>query len=284
MRTLTALIVALVMALSGCTYSTPVNPSFPVTFENACGVLRHAEANPKPLDRPLVIVGGFCDTGLWSSAMVRDFRGYTHDDRIIFVPLDFSLDLDDYRKRVITAVQKTFPSTDPNFTTDVDVIGISMGGVAARYAAVHPLDGRRLQIHRLFTIASPNDGLVSTEGVPIKLIPVLDNLDRNSAFLYSLNHTSDPNAMYPVYPYACLGDWLVGAAFAAPPGQKVWWVSAPIWIDSHNWSWNDPRIRADILRRLRDEMPLTADPPAPLPAAEIRMTKFEASNQLLITK
>jgi hypothetical protein len=85
--------------------------------------------------------------------------------------------------------------------------------------------------------------------------------------LQQINTSSDPNTLFPIYCYAMLDDIVIGEQYCAPPMQRAWWVSRWIFFDSHAWScWRDPRIRADIVRRLRYETPLTIDPPAPLPS------------------
>jgi hypothetical protein len=265
MRSQQSLVVIIAGILSGCVNSTPVNPSFPITAEQARQVLINAAEKPKALARPLILVGGFFSPRGTGADLVSDFKPYFHDDRIVGVSLGLLMNFDAFRTKIIRSVDKAFPSTDPNLTTDVDVIGISMGGIAARYAAFNPLPGRRLQIHRLFTISSPHMGSICLEGIPFHFITALDQVRRGSALLDAINHTTDPSSQYPIYPYVCLGDHIVGEAFAAPPLTRVWWVSGSVILESHFWAGDDPRIRADIVRRLRDETPLATDPPAPLP-------------------
>jgi pimeloyl-ACP methyl ester carboxylesterase len=257
----------LAILLAGCCAgTTPVNPSFSISPADAKKVLDDVARHPKPLDRPLVIVGGYWDVGFAVGSLVRNISSRTKDDRILTVTLDFDEDFNDFKRRVIVAVDKRFPTGDPNLTSDVDVIGVSMGGVAARYAAISPVNGRKLRIHRLFTISSPHLGCAPMDGVPIHLFTALEQMRPGSPFLQELDSSSDPNSLYPVYAYTCLKDELVGERYTAPRGQRPWWVAAPAIGISHNWGWADPRIKADILRRLRDETPLTTDPPAPLPA------------------
>jgi pimeloyl-ACP methyl ester carboxylesterase len=265
MRAKQSLVVIIAGLLSGCVNSTPVNPSFPISTDLARRVLSDAAAKPKPFARPLVIVDGFFDPFGNGADLTGDYRPYTCDDRIVGVPLGLLTNFDDFRKKIIRSVDKAFPSSDPNLTTDVDVIGISMGGIAARYAAINPAPGRRLRIHRLFTISSPHLGSVCLEGNPYHLITALEQVRHGSSLLDEINHSTDPSSRYPIYPYVCLGDRVVGEAFAAPPLRRVWWVSSSVFPDSHSWAGDDPRIRADIVRRLRDETPLATDPPAPLP-------------------
>ena len=90
------------------------------------------------------------------------------------------------------------------------------------------------------------------------------DLRHGSPFLMSLN---DPavEVDYPIYPYVRLGDQMVGAHNAAPPGQGVWWVANRPGEDAHMVATRDPRIKADIARRLRGEEPFTRSPPEPLP-------------------
>jgi pimeloyl-ACP methyl ester carboxylesterase len=205
------------------------------------------------------------DPGFAAAILASDFKTYTRDDRVIGVSLGFSVDEAEFRRRIIDAVDKAFPSTDLVMTTDVDVIGYSLGGLAARDAALFPTHGRRLRVHRLFTISSPNRGAVCTTRVPFTVIKLQEQMTPGSAFLRSINDTADPAALFPIYSYVCLGDDEVGPNNAAPPGMGVWWVSRPLLFDPHDWAFLDLRIRADIVRRLRDETPLSTDPPAPLP-------------------
>ncbi len=254
--------------LCGCVSSGPVNPSFAVTADDARMSLDRAALSPQNLRRPLVIVGGFVDPGFASNMLDWSFRSYTGDARVIAVPLVFDTDFKDFRRRIIDAVQTAFPSTDPATTTEVDVIGFSMGGLAARYAAQsargdEPI--RRLRIARLFTISSPLSGAVVTEHAPSLLEPLQQNMRPGSAFLRGVDRSQVMTDLYPVYSYVCLGDKDVGENFAAVPGQTAWWVSCPMFFPSHDWAMLDPRIRADILRRLNDAIPFSTDPPAPVP-------------------
>src|SRR6185437_9117978 len=107
-----------------------------------------------PLQRPLIIVTGFMDPGLSALAMRIRFGGLFDDRRIITVQLADCYSVESCRKKVIAAVDRAFASTDAGQTTQVDVIGYSLGGVVARYAALAPPSTaeKRLRISRLFTI------------------------------------------------------------------------------------------------------------------------------------
>jgi hypothetical protein len=70
-------------------------------------------------------------------------------------------------------------------------------------------------------------------------------------------------AEYELYPYVCKGDWIVGEEYAAPPGREPLWLAGhrfQLGLDPHRGSWYDPRILADICRRLRGEEPFSTAP------------------------
>ena len=90
------------------------------------------------------------------------------------------------------------------------------------------------------------------------------DLRRGSQFLRTLSANEDPSS-YELYSYVRLGDALVGTANASPPGRQAWWVPTPPLEDAHLTAFRDPRIVADIARRLRGEEPFATDPPQPLP-------------------
>lgn len=255
--------------LVGCIDSTPVNPSFSVTPNQAQKALSNAAAHPKPLRRPLVIVGGFLDP-LGSQLLAHDFRNYFHDDAcIIAVPLFAAGSFEDCRKRIVDAVDGAFPGTDPRWTTEVDVIGVSLGGLAARYAAEPPKTPgiRRLCIARLFTIASPLRGANLANWLPCNLHPLQASMRSGSPMLKSMDAAAyEPGNCYPIYPYVCATDYIVGADNAAPADRIAWWINRVPWMPPHSSAYLDPRIRADIVRRLRDEPAWATLPAAPLPA------------------
>ena len=100
------------------------------------------------------------------------------------------------------------------------------------------------------------------------LMPTLNQLQIDmrpgSAFLRALNQ-GRKDSDYPIYPYVRLGDRVVGEVNTAPPGQTAWWVSNLPLQGAHISAYNDPRIHADIVRRLQDKAPYTTEPVAPIP-------------------
>lgn len=249
---------------AGCSADVPLNPSFPLTLADARLALREMEKRPKTPARPLVVLGGIYDPGIASSGVARRLRRMVDaEDLIISISLFGCGTFDQCRARVIEKVQEAFPSDDPDLTTEVDVIAISMGGLVARHAAeVKAEGGRRLQIRRLFTISTPH------RGAKLAWLPIFDSrikdMKKDSAFLKKLDLAWE-NADYEIYPYTRLGDVIVGPANTAPPGRHPWWTANIPGSFSHLFTMFDPRFLADIARRLRSESPFTHDPPAPLP-------------------
>jgi len=242
-----------------------INPSFPVTLAEARRALKRMRAEPRALERPLLVLGGFLELGLSQAFLRRRFHRLTGDDRIAGVSFMLCRTFDECRRRAIAAVDRELPGSDPLQTTEVDIVGISMGGIVARYAALRSenADARRLRIARLFTISSPHLGAYRAR------LPAVNQLQRDmradSAFIRRLNRPENAPA-FPVFPYVRLGDHTVGAANAAPPGMTAWWVPDVPLQPPHSGAVVDARIIADIARRLRGEEPFATAPPAPVPA------------------
>ena len=258
------LLIAGMMLGSSCSADVPLNPSFPLTLSEARLALREMEKNPKTPVRPIVVVGGIYDPGIASSAVVRRIRRVVDDEKLIISISFFGCStFDQCRTRVMEKVQEAFPSEDPDLTTAVDVIALSMGGLVARHAAdVKAEAGRRLQIRRLFTISTPH------RGAKLAWLFTFDSrikdMRKDSPFLNKLD-MAWKDADYGIYPYTRLGDAIVGPANTALTGRTPWWVANIPGSFSHLLSMFDQRFLADIARRLRSETPFAHDPPAPRP-------------------
>jgi hypothetical protein len=250
--------------LAGCA-SQMTNPSFPVTHAQARSDIAEMQRDPKPLDRPVVIIGGFLDPNI-SPPEVSLLRSVSRDSTIVKVSLFTCGSFDSCRQRIIDDVDKALPTTDPEWTAEVDVIGNSLGGLAARFAAApsnDPAHPRRLRIARLFTISSPLRGARLAQF--IALTQFHRDMIPGSPFLQSLER-SDAFALYTTVSYVHLYDNTVGSENAALPGSRAYWLTDAFWVPPHLGALFDPRILADIARRLRDEEPLTAATPTTLPA------------------
>ncbi len=264
-------VLTLTACAAGCGAEPRVNPSFAVTKAQARAALGEMRSDPARLERPLVILGGFGDPG-WAAFKVRSTvsRLFHPADRARIIAVNFpaTANFEQCRRRVIRAVKERFPSDDPALTCEVDVIGISMGGLVARVAADEAPPGQpRLRVARLFTISSPLRGARLASWHRVALTSMHRDMRAGSALLRRLNaRPSD----YPIVSYSRLNDGIVGAAYASPAGQGVWWLDNGPLEHAHWAALHDPRILADIARRLRGEAPLTTDPPAPLPDSRER--------------
>src|SRR5687768_5687094 len=254
------LVLLLTACAGGCAGRQRENPSFAVTRSGARDALREMRKSRVRLARPLVILGGFSDPGIGSSAMRSTMRRLFDDGegrRILAVNFTGTRTFEDCRRRVIRAVNEAFPSDDPKQTAEVDVIGLSMGGLVARFAADESGSAPRLRVARLFTIASPLRGANAASSYRVVLTSMHRDMRAGSALLRRLNGRP-PN--YPLHAYTRLDDRVVGEAFAAPAGQSAWWLDNGLLEHAHLSAMRDPRILADIARRLRGEAPFATDP------------------------
>ena len=219
------------------------NPSFPVTTAEAKTALDVMRRNPQPLDRPVIIAAGLFDAGFDVQQMAGTLRRVISDDDMVVTAAFMSLttgSFDGCRDYLIDKVERTWGVTDTNETIEVDVIGFSMGGLVARHASRSRTDGgKRLVIRRLFTISTPH------RGARMARIPTLDDrtvdMRAGSVFLAELDDAL-PDAGYTIYSYTRLGDWIVGAENAAPPGRTAWWVPTPPLSFSHLAAANESRV------------------------------------------
>jgi pimeloyl-ACP methyl ester carboxylesterase len=257
-----ALILAAVF-VCGCA-TAPGNPTFDVSAHDARKALGEMRDSRRKLERPVIVLDGLGPPAA-SWILSHEVRRLTGDRRVIGVTFVFTGSFEDCRRRLIDAVERHFPSDDPHATREVDVIAVSMGGVVARYAASPPpsVVGKRLSMARLFTISSPHRGAAMAS-----LPPVLGRLQldmrEDSRFLRALDRR-DGGATYELYPYVRLGDRIVGETNAAPAGVRPLWLPNLLLEGAHVMCWTDPRIIADIARRLRGETPFATLPGSPLP-------------------
>jgi hypothetical protein len=266
MRVASVMILGTVAA--GCSADRPMNPSFAVPMAEAKAMLRQMQDDPKPLERPLVIAGGIHDPGFVARRVARTVhRTMSPDDLVTTVSFTGrgKGTFDDCRDFLLESVEEAFGTTNGPVTVEVDVIAFSMGGLVVRHAARDRDDGgKQLNVRRLFTISTPH------RGARMAGLPTLDHravdMRQGSEFLAGLDEALT-RASYELYTYARLGDVIVGERNASPPGQHPWWVANPPFGLAHIGAPHDPRIMADILRRLRGEQPLATSPAAAFEAA-----------------
>jgi hypothetical protein len=266
---------ALAAVLSGCiALPTPNDPSRAVTRESAAIDLAALYDHPQPLARPVVVLGGYRTLGLHAAPLVSKIRRATSNQSDDFLYLSYPLttDFDQLADYVVSEVEKKWPSADPDQTVPVDVVGVSMGGLVARWAALPPAERvrgkedspapgyKRLNIVRLFTFSSPHRGALLADKVQID--PASRDMCSGSPFLDVLD---ERRAAHPfdLVCYAQEGDRIVGATRSAPPGEDPIWCEGTI-LFSHMSAVENPIFVTDVCRRLRGETPLVTPhgPPA----------------------
>jgi len=258
--------------LGGCHLNEPRNPSFDVTRQHAKKALAAMADNPVPLDRPVIVLSGWLDPGVANHAMVQRLRSLaTNKQRIVGISFLGADDFDECRRRVLKKLEKKLPAARRDESPQrVDVVAFSMGGLVARHAArpwseatpwTDKQQTQRLPMARLFTISTPHRG-ASLARVPT-FGRLMQQMTPGSRFITNLNEALD-RADYDLIPYVRLGDGIIGSLNAAPPGHGPWWLPTPAFGNAHM-AFEDPRVLADIARRLRNEAPFTSQPPMPLP-------------------
>ncbi|MEX2212732.1 MAG: hypothetical protein WD768_01305 [Phycisphaeraceae bacterium] len=286
--------------VAGCASSdVPMNPSFPLTIDEGWRQLHSMERSPRKLSRPVIVMGGYVDPGSAPEQTRRFIEACTGDKRTLAINTTFDFTFDAARRHLIEAIEKKFPSDDPNWTVEVDIVAHSMGGLIVRYAALDrsdplspaggweragagaesiassgttvntsetkrpsPPHRKRLRLAHLYSISVPHRGTIVAD------LPFFDTrqhaMRRGSRVLQLLDSQLD-HLPYKIIPYVRLGDTMIGSENAAPWGYDAWWVQNYTVDSPHFNSSNDPRILADVLRRLRDETPYTTWPPTPMP-------------------
>ena len=218
-------------------------------------------AKAPTLARPVVVIGGIAEPGFAATYVGRWVKEHAGDHRVVAVSPGFSVTFDGAAEVVVDAVQRYFPSDDPTRTVPVDVIGVSMGGDVARHAAAPPPPGggfgRRLDVRNLYGIASPFSGAAAADFFGPLGFGTARAMRTNSPFLRRLAlREQRPDATpYPVVNYARGHDRTVGKGVALPPHLRergeVIRIDVPWYVlNGHSLAFRDPRILADLLRRL----------------------------------
>ena len=205
-----------------------------------------------PLPRPVVVVGGYGDLpGFGTIHLGRELREATGDERVLEVRGGFDASFADAAERVGEAADAAFGEG-----AEVDVVGISAGGLIAR----HAIAAGRLNAARLFTVVTPHGGANLADD--LAWADVLGNgREMRSASGYYAElaameeSPANPGRGVPIVAYAREHDRTIGRGAELPPhlwdrGQVIW-LDYPWYANGHAAAYGDRRIIGDVARRLR---------------------------------
>jgi hypothetical protein len=236
------------------------NPDFHLDDVDLDAEMARMAREPRALARSVVILGGWHSPGLanWGVASVlcphtssrpQDFLSITY-------PMRFTL------PGAAEAAARAMRARGL-WDQEVDLIGVSMGGVIARGLATDAFGHGAMAVRRIFTIATPN------RGANIARVVVLDpcawDMRPSSRFLATLNGSRNGDGPELIC-YGALRDWWIGARNTAPPGMHPHWVDVAPGLGrlcSHFAINHDRRVLLDIARRLRGETPIARAPTQP---------------------
>ncbi len=250
--------------LNACGLAHPTNPSFNTSLRDARTALNDMAANPVPAQRPIVAAAGWYGTALPDTPNFRLLRAAVQPTPVVVVTFEDCENFSQCRTTMLTRLADALGLGPDDPLPEVDVIGISMGGLVAMDAVAPPRsvdDPRRLNVHTLYGISVPHRGLKL--GSLARVDGFIADMERYSDLQNRLRSTYRPGEFH-IESYARLGDLWVDAHNTAPPGGTLRWLPNAPFSEAHL-GMGDPRIAADIARRLRGELPLATDPPAPLP-------------------
>ncbi len=243
-----------VLNAGGCSSAQTIGLTLDMPMDRVRQIQNRMQAEPVDPARPIVVLGGWRAWRPSAGGLARRIRknvGGPHS-KIIDISFPFYNDLDAMAEHVIAEIDRRWPSDDPERTTQVDVIGVSMGGLVARRAAM--LEGRKLNIKRLFTIGTPHRGAKLARFITVDK-PSAD-MKPGSVFLGLLDQGLEGKD-YELICYARDTDDWVGTTNSAPVGFDLIVTPGPMLL-SHQTITTDARMITDIASRLRGEFPLLA--------------------------
>jgi pimeloyl-ACP methyl ester carboxylesterase len=211
-------------------------------------------AKPVGLERPLVVLAGWRAPVWPARALARRLARLagTSAERTGAVSFASCFTFGAAVPRVASTIDRLWPSGSADETVEVDVVGISMGGLIARAAAMAGPGRKRVAIRRLFTLGTPHRGARAAPYVPLDALA--RDMRAGCEFLRRLDEALT-TAPFELVCYTRLRDSWVGARNTAPAGREPIWTPGPALL-SHQTVSLDPLIRTDLARRLRREEPL----------------------------
>jgi pimeloyl-ACP methyl ester carboxylesterase len=127
---------------------------------------RRLRATPAGLSRPLVVFSGWRSPMIAGRTLAAKLRRLTGADSDMVLPVAFwtHWDFEAMIARALERIGRRWPTGregSGGSTLEVDVVGVSMGGLVARAAATPAASrrfGARLAIATLYTLGTPHRG------------------------------------------------------------------------------------------------------------------------------
>lgn len=240
----------------------PNHPLHPASIDREW---RRLLDHPVGLRRPLVVFSGWRAPAWAAMNTAERLRRLTGAPRDMVLPVHFTFHnrFDSMLRCAIERVDAAWPTERAHSTVEIDVVGVSMGGLIARAAAAPATArhvGRRLAIANLYTISTPHRGARLARYIAPDA-PARD-MRPGSPWLARLDEAL-LCCEYNLVCYTLLNDLWVGATNTAPPGHHPIWFPGGL-FGNHILVTLDRRILIDIARRLRGEEP-AAVPNGPPP-------------------
>jgi len=237
-----------------------MNPSFAISRAASRRRLLGLERLPVRLPRPVVVLSGYRGPDFQAVILKERLRRCTDDDAGNWLAISYPLlgSMDAIVARVRAAVIARFG------TAEVDVVGISMGGLVGMLASlpekIPAAVAQSMRVVRVFTLATPHQGARMAD----KFAP--DQASRclrsQGAFVRDLDAAWRAHSAVRPVCYSRLADTWVGAQWSAPSGEQPIWTDGQ-WGIAHGTVTRDPRIVLDLALRLRGEEPVGQPSAAP---------------------
>src|SRR5262245_268516 len=233
-----AMLAVAAAVLSGCIALPEHNAIVAEARPRVGADIERMRGDPRPLLRPLVVLNGYRAPGVFGEEIGARLRGMTSGRAgdVLVVSYPWSDDVDAMAAAVIARVRERWPGGSEEETVEVDVVGLSIGGVVARWAALPAAErvregealagdsarGPRLRIARLFTISARHRGARAADWMG--LTRAERDVRAGSGLLRTLDARFGGRG-YEIVCYAQAGDSIVGVMRSAPEGITPIWSS-----------------------------------------------------------
>lgn len=265
MRVIGSLILEAFAGVVGSTRRSSGNPELVCTLDEARAELSRMARDRRPLARPILVLGAYHAWPPVVWAMVRKLRRLTGagENEIVGVSYQWETSLRAASEKGVKRAVDAWGLAPGGTTQQIDVVGLSMGGLIARMVSSGdnealglPPDLPRLDAKRIFTFGSPMQG--SRRAMRIRPDQAARDMRPGSAIIERIQSARGPE----IISYGQLRDQVVGATRTAPRGMEPIWSSGTL-LMSHFTTPHNPWFLADMARRLRGEEPLLSADRAP---------------------